>query len=340
MTSSVPPAVRQLREMALSAAWAASIRAAAKIGVADALGDEPAPVDDLAKAVKADPEALNRLLRALACHGIFDDRGDGVFAHTDVSRLLRDDHPNSLRYMTLWATEPWTWELWARLDESILSGENVFQSLHGKDFFDYLHADAPESAAVFDKAMTQASRLSARRLADTLDLSGVGTVVDIAGGQGQVLATLLEANPEVRGVLFDLPEVVANPDPRLAEGGALASRAELVAGDCRRKVGVPADLYLLKNVLEWDDDSTVDTLRNLAVAAKPGARIVIVENLIDGSPESRFTTAMDLLLLLNVGGKKHTQDGLVKLVSMAGLRVEEVRPVNAYLHMVVATVSS
>ncbi|MFE4519371.1 methyltransferase [Kitasatospora sp. NPDC056783] len=330
----IPQSVIRLRELGLSAAGAAAVRAAARLGLADALGEEPTDPAELARAVKADPDALLRLLRALTCHGVFAEQPDGRYAHTDSSRLLRTDTPRSLRDMVLWGTEPWTWELWGHLDEAVRTGEAVFPGLHGMDFFDHLHAHSPESAAVFDRAMTQSSRLSALALADRLDLTGVGSVVDIAGGQGHVLATLLEREPGLHGTLLDLPEVVAGADERLRPGGALAGRATLLGGDCLREVPVRADLYLLKNILEWDDESTVLTLRNVVAAAAPGSRVVIVENLVDGSPELKFTTAMDLLLLLNVGGRKHTADGLVRLVEEAGLTGVEVRPVNSYLHLV------
>jgi C-methyltransferase len=334
----VPQPVLQLRELAHSAACAAAIRAAARLGVPDALGDEPATAEELAKAVDADADALRRLMRALACYGVFTEQPDGLFTHTDTSRLLREDAPRSLKYNALWATEPWAWEVLPRLDEAVRTGQSVFAGLHGKEFFDYLHSDAPESAEVFDKAMTHSSRLSAQAIAEVLDLAGVSTVADIAGGQGHVLATLLERHPDLKGVLLDLPDVVANPDPRLRAGGPLADRITLLPGDCRKAVPVQADVYILKNILEWDDESTVTTLRNVAETARPGARVVVMENLVDGSPEMRFTTAMDLLLLLNVGGKKHTKAGLLALVEKAGLRVEGVRPINSYLHMIESTV--
>ncbi|KOG52566.1 methyltransferase [Streptomyces rimosus] len=337
--TALPPAVMRLRELALSAACAAAVRAAASLGVADALGDEPADAGTLAKAVRADADALERLLRALAAYGVFSELPDGRFEHTDASRLLREDAPRGLRYSALWATEPWTWALWPHLADAVRTGREEFTALYGTEFFDWLHtAEARESAEVFDKAMTQSSVLSAKAIAEVLDLDGVGAMVDIAGGQGMVLATLLEKYPALRGTLFDLPKVVADADPRLREGGALAGRAQLVGGDCRQSVPEGADLYLLKNILEWDDESTVRTLRNVAKSAPAGARVVVVENLVDGSPETRFTTAMDLMLLLNVGGKKHTKAGLSALVEQAGLQLEEVRAVNSYLHMFVSTV--
>lgn len=127
-------------------------------------------------------------------------------------------------------------------------------------------------------------------------------------------------------------------DPRLRDGGAFAARARLVPGDCRVDIPVHADLYIIKNILEWDDESTRRTLANVVLAARPGARVVVVENLVDDSPSMRFTTAMDLMLLLNVGGAKHSKESLVRLMEEAGLDVADVRPVNPYLHAFEATV--
>lgn len=334
----VPHPAMRLRELAFGAACAAAVRAAARLGVADALGETPASAEELASAVEAEPQPLRRLLRALCHYGIFEEDGGGRFAHTGMSRLLREDAPDSLRYIALWCTEPWTWDVWPKLDEAVRSGRSVFRDVHGKEFFDYLHQDAEDSAGVFNRAMTTSSRQSARDVAELLDLTGVAEVADIGGGQGHVLAELLERNPEVRGTLLDLAGVVANAEPRLREGGTLAARASLVPGDCRTGIPVRADMYIIKNILEWDDDSTRATLANVVAAARPGARVVVIENLVDGSPSMRFTTAMDLLLLLNVGGAKHSRESLANRMEEAGLKIVRIRPVNTYLHAFESTV--
>ncbi|MFI1963249.1 methyltransferase [Streptomyces pathocidini] len=336
-TSTPQPAMR-LRELAFAAACAAAVRAAARLGVADALGDAPVSADELAAEVQADPRSLRRLLRALASHEIFAETEDGRFVHTPMSRQLREDAPNSLRYIALWCTEPWTWDAWPRLDEAVRTGRSVFQDLYGKGFFEYLHEDAPESAQIFNRAMTTSSRQSAEDVAALLDLKGVSVVADIGGGQGHVLASLLEKHQDVEGMLLDLPAVVAKADPRLREGGELAHRVRIVPGDCRSGIPVKADMYIIKNILEWDDESTRRTLGNVVAAAPPGARVVVIENLVDDSPSMRFTSAMDLLLLLNVGGAKHTKDSMMTRMKEAGLTVGGVRPVNAYLHAFESTV--
>ncbi|MCF2434660.1 hypothetical protein LV779_07475 [Streptomyces thinghirensis] len=133
----------RLRELVVGAACAAALRAAARLGVADALGDTPMTVEDLAASVKTEPRPLRRLLRALTCYGVFAERKDGTFTHTDMSLLLREDDPHSLRYITLWCTEPWTWDAWPQLDEAVRTGHNVVEGLYGKEFFTYLNEDAP-----------------------------------------------------------------------------------------------------------------------------------------------------------------------------------------------------
>ncbi|MFG3047427.1 methyltransferase [Streptomyces sp. NPDC048202] len=326
-----PPPPMRLRELVFGAACAAAVRAAARLGVADALGDDPKPVEDLAASVKTEPKPLRRLLRALSCYGVFAERPDGTFAHTDMSRLLREDDPNSLRAIALWCTEPWTWDAWPKLDEAVRTGDNVVESLYGKEFFTYLNEDAPESADVFNQAMTRSSEQSAREVAALLDLSGASSVADCGGGQGHVVACLLDKYPTMRGSLLDLPRVVENALPRLRTGD-LADRAEIVPGDVRASVPVKADVYVIKNILEWDDESTARLLGNVVAAGGPGTRVIVIENLVDDTPSMRFSTAMDLLLLLNVGGAKHTTESMTGRLTSAGLVVDDIRPVNPYLH--------
>lgn len=332
------PHVLGLLERALGISCAASLRAAVKLGLADALDTAPATAEDLAAAVGADPDALRRLLRSLTCHGVFTEDSEGGFAHTDVSRLLRTDTPDSLDQLVLWMTEPWTWELWGRLDASVRTGKDVFVDLHGQEFFEHVHTAWPESAEVFDRAMTQASRQSAGAVAGTLPLDGARTVADIGGGQGFLLASLLEHHPGLRGVLFDRLDVVAGADARLREGGALADRAQLLPGDCREEVPAGVDAYVFKNVLGMNDEDAAVVLGNVVRTARAGARVIIVENLVDDGPGRAFSTAMDLRMLLTVGGRKHTLQGLLALVTRSGLTVRQVRPVNSYQHMIEAMV--
>ncbi|WP_290062363.1 methyltransferase [Amycolatopsis solani] len=328
-------AVIGVRELALGAAGASALRAAARIGVAEALGSRPRTAADLAGELGVDPEVLGRVLRALEQYGVFARTPEG-YVHTPSSRLLREDDPRSLKFYVQWVTEPWTWELWPHLDAATRAGRGGFDERYGADFFTHLHRTWPESATVFDRAQTELSRLAADAVADALDLRGVGTLADVAGGRGYTLATLLERNPQLHGTLLDLPPVVAEADGRLRDGGPLASRARLVGGDCLEEIPVEADVYLFKNILEWADEKSVAAVRNAARAGRGDSRFLVITNLIDGSPEIRFTTGTDLLFLLNSDGRKHTKETITKVVRDAGLRVVGMRPVNSYLHLLEA----
>jgi C-methyltransferase len=244
-----------------------------------------------------------------------------------------------MRYMVLWASAPWTWQAWPRLDDVVRTGKAIFPEIYGQEFFEYLKENDAASAEVFNRAMTQSSRLTSDLVAGALELGGAGTVVDVGGGEGHLIATLLRRHPGLRGTLVDLPAVVAGALPELREGGELGDRCEIVGGDCREALPAGSDLYIFKNVLEWDDDSTLAALRNAAAAAGPGGRVALVQNLIEDSAEFKVTTTMDLFLLLNVGGRKHTGRSLAGLFGQSGLELVSVEPVpGSSLHIVTATV--
>jgi C-methyltransferase len=332
-----PSPVTALRDLSLASAAPAALRAALRIGIADKLGDEPVPAGQLAAWLDVDAAVLVRLLRGLRCYGVFDEVPEGVI-HTGMSRLMRADHPQSLKNWVLWVTEPWAWELWPDLEQAVRSGHGHFEERYGATFFEHLHKEWPESTDVFNKSQTELSTLTSAALAEELDLSGVATFADIGGGRGYTLATLLEKNPHLHGTLVDLPAAVAHPDPRLRPGGALASRSRVLEGDCLTSIPVEADVYQFKSILEWDDELTVTALRNAAKAGRPGSRVLIVTNLIDNSPEIRYATGADLLFLLNTNGKRHTRQGVTALVERAGLTLEGVAPVRPLLHVIEARV--
>ncbi|MCF2434659.1 hypothetical protein LV779_07470 [Streptomyces thinghirensis] len=186
--------------------------------------------------------------------------------------------------------------------------------------------------------MTTSSRQSAQDVAALLDLSGSTSVADIGGGQGARGGEPAEKYPSMHGTCSTCRGWWRTPTRGCARGGSLADRVRIVPGDCRVAVPVQADVYIIKNILEWDDDSTARALRNVMAAGGPGARVVVIENLVDDTPSMRFSTAMDLLLLINVGGAKHTTDSMVGRLTDAGLVIDDIRPVNPYLHAFDCTV--
>lgn len=327
-----------IRELALGAGVAAALQTAVKLRVADAINDDTVDAATLGRAVNAAPHTLARLLRTLATHGVFEEDGHDRFRHTTASRLLRTDAPGGMADMVLWAGADWTWDAWPRLEEAVRNGKPVVPDLYGKDFFSYLKEDARHDAQIFNRAMTQASELTSRAVADTLPLDDARTVADIGGGHGHLLRTILETHPHLTGELFDLAPVVAGADPALRDGGPLADRTRITAGDCLDSVPLNADVYVIKQILKWDDERSVRVLRNVARHARPGARIVAVQNLVDLSPEPTVTTAMDLFLLLNVGGREHTKGDFEQLFERAGLEFTGVTQARSALYLIEARV--
>jgi C-methyltransferase len=325
--------ITALRELSLASAASASLRAVVRIGVADAVGDTPVPVPELATTLEVDAAILTRVLRNLRCYGIFDETADGV-VHTDTSRLLREDNPQRLKNWVLWVTEPWVWALWPDLEEAVRTGRGHFDERYGEHFFSHLHKEWPESTEVFNRSQTELSVLTSTAIAEALDLSDVKTFADVGGGRGHTLATILEQHPHVHGTLVDLPAAIAAPDPRLRPDGALAARSQVVAGDCLQEIPVDADVYQFKSILEWDDELTVAALRNARQAGHSGSRVLVITNLVDDSPEIRYATGIDLLFLLNTNGKRHTKAGVTALVERAGLRFSRITPAGPLLHVI------
>jgi len=328
-------AVQKIKECAWGMVSTSVLVAAIRLGLPDAVGDEPVTAEAIAHKVGAEPVTLARLLDALECRGVFTRTPDGRYHHNEISRLLRDDDPNSVSYLVQWIGHPLLWPLWPRLDEAIRTGGAVFPDIYGKHVFDYIHQDDPQAGALLSRGMSQASNHTSAAIARSLDLADAKVVADIGGGQGHLLKTILEHHPHPRGVLFDLPPVVAGAHPAL-RSGPLADRVEILGGNCRADVPVVADVYVLKNVLEWDDESSIATLSNVAASARPGARVLVIQTLADHNPEPQVTTGLDLLLLLNGAGQKHTTAHVRRLLEESGLSFVGVRSTGTFLSCVEA----
>jgi C-methyltransferase len=306
----------------LTAHWtAATVQAAVRLGVFDAVGDEPVAVRELATELDADADALDRLLRALTGLGLMERADAGHYRHSPLSNLLRSGNRPGLAPLARYTTLPQVWEPWPRLADAVRTGRPVFSQVYGKDFYAHLSEDAPEAGAMFNEAMTANTRLVVAEAAQALDLSGAATVADIGGGQGLMLAELLRHNPAVTGVLLDLASVVEGALPELVQGGGLAARCRVVPGDCQEAVPVAADVYVLKHILHnRDDGACVRVLRNVARSAPSGARVVVIERLIgSGGPFERQHTIMDMFMLLMLGGRERDEPEFAALFERAGL---------------------
>jgi O-methyltransferase domain/Dimerisation domain len=232
----VPPPVA-LMEMAVEAWAAQAITAAADLGIADALA-KAAPkgglsAEELAAAVGADADALSRMLRALIPRGLFRQRRDGRYELTPLADTLRRDADVSIAGWTRWLGSPQHREHWSHLTDAIRTGRPVIPALRGKPAFEYL-ADEKELGEIFNQAMSSGSELSIAPLIAAYDFSPYGTVVDVGGGHGRLLSAILAATPQARGILFDLPQVVAGAPVVLSEHN-VEDRVRIVPGSFLRR---------------------------------------------------------------------------------------------------------
>ncbi len=306
----------------LSGSWVAQCcYAVAKLGVPDLLADGPRTVDDLAARCGADPGALARLLRGMASIGLFSRTAPGTYALTSVTSYLRSDVPDSLRPMAVLDGEE-VFRSFADIMHTVRTGAPAFDVVYGQPFYEYLNGNQA-TAATFAEAMN-ANRVTSALAA--CDLSGTGTLVDVGGGSGGLLAEVLAAHPAMRGVLLELPESVRQAGKRLADAG-LAGRVELVEGSFFDAVPPGGDTYVLARVLHnWTDEKALLILRRVRAAMAPGARLVVFEQLVpdeDSDPDAA-SGMVDLLMLVLLEGHDRTEEHYRGLLTEAGFAVDAV----------------
>ena len=311
---------------------------AARLGIADRLADGPQGSEELARATGADAGALRRLLRALVSFGVFAEEADGRFALTEVGALLRDDVPGSLRAGVIFFGDRRHWKAWAELEGSVISGKTVWGPRAAHAFFE-MNARDPEGAAIFNAAMTSLTSAFDGAVVAAYDFSRLGTLVDVGGGQGALISSILRANPGLRGVLFDIPPVIEGAKRRVA---GLGDRLELVAGDVFASVPPGGDAYLLKWIIhDWDDEHSLTILRNCHRAMAPGARLLLVERVvperIDPSADTQSTLLADLNMLVLTGGHERTAAEYRTLLGGAGFALERIVPTATPLGVIEAT---
>jgi hypothetical protein len=304
--------------------WRArALHIAARLELADHLADGPRSVTDLASATGMNEAALYRLLRALASAGVFRAEGESAFANSPLSEALRTGVPGTVRDFVLCFAEEWMLETWKAFPNVISDGVPAFDPTSGTGLFDYFTEHGAESASTFDAAMTNFSALINPMVAQAYDFSSCKRVVDVGGGEGSLLATVLEANPHLHGILQDRAEVVARSDRYLS---GFADRSETVSADFFESVPTEADAYLLKHVLhDWDDENAVRILTNVRKAMPGHARLLSVEFVLTPGSGPDLPVFLDLVMLA-YGGRERTEAEFAGLFERAGLRLDRVIP--------------
>jgi hypothetical protein len=317
------------RVLQVSAGYIASIalNAAVELNVADLLAGVPRPVADLAHECGANEDALYRVLRLLASHGIFTETAPRTFAHTPASEMLRSGAKGSLRELTRWWCDPFHFRIYAEFMHSVRTGRTCVEKVTGGvPIFDYFPTDKHESE-VFNAAMTSFSRIEVPAALEAYDFSGIGVLVDVAGGHGQMICEILKKYPQMRGILTDLDHVIAGAAQCIRQHG-MEDRVALQTCDFFHSVPIGGDAYVLKHIIhDWDDHRALTILRNIfnAMGNKKG-KVILLEMVMNTGNEPHPVKFLDLEMLAVASGRERTEAEFAELFARAGFRLTRVVP--------------
>jgi hypothetical protein len=299
-----------------------AIFAAAKFGIADLLSAGPRAVEDLATASATNPDALYRLLRALASVGIFTEVTPRQFSLTPLAEPLQSDVSGSKRALALMAGDE-QFRVWGEICYSIQTGKTAFDKVLGKPIFDYL-GDHPDKARIFDAAMVGIHGRESASILDAYDFSGIRTLADIGGGNGSQLIATLNKHPHLSGILFDLPHVIERARGPI-EAAGLAERCRLISGSFFESVPSGADAYFMRHIIhDWEDEKSLTILRNCHAAMSPSSKLLVVESVIPPGNEPFGGKFLDLVMLLIPGGKERTEAEYRQLFSQSGFELTRI----------------
>jgi len=315
----VPPPAR-MAQLTMGTMVSQAISAAAALGVADTLVDGPCQVNEIAARVGADAPGIYRLMRALADVGVFEELDGRRFASTSLGDLLRADAPGSLRAWAIMLGRSFHRQAWTGLEESLRTGEPAFERIHGQPCFDYCR-DHPEDGEILDAAMTAVSSQFIATVVQQYEFAAASTVVDVGGGRGGLIAAILTANPHLRGVLFDLPHVVAR---QVVDQAGVGDRCSFTCGDFFDSVPPGGDVYVLSNIIhDWADETAVRILHNCRAAMGLGGRVLLAEAVLrdDGVPSRTVWADLEMLVMNVRGARQRTENEFRELLARAGLRM-------------------
>ncbi len=315
----VPPEVAIL-DISNATATTQVATSIAELGIADVLGDHTLTAPQIAARLGADPDTTHRLLRAAHSAGLCRmNPRTGAVTLTRTGRLLRSDHPHSLREWVMVHGLRVLTEAWTGLSNTVRTGASSFPEVHGMSIWEWF-ATHPADAQVFDDAMRRGTTISADTIAAAYPWPSTGVVCDVAGGVGTLLSAIIGPRAGLRGVLVDSPDVIARADTFLA-ARRLADRIDAVPGDIFNGITATADVYLLKDVLhDWDNERCRKILSTVAAAMPSGSRLVLVEILQHPNTPNPMAPWADLLMLTQTdGGRQRSADELARLLIDAGL---------------------
>ncbi|MCC7259215.1 MAG: methyltransferase [Gammaproteobacteria bacterium] len=335
--TSLPPHA-QLIAMSTAYWMPRMLFAAARLALADHLAAGPRSVDELADLTHTQPAFLYRLMRALASLGIFTEDVTQRFALTPLGAALRKDAPGAAHSSVLTLASPWFMAASEQLLHSVQTGDTGFETAFGQPFFDYLAQD-PERVSRFSETMVGVHGAEPAAVAAACDFSRFGTIMDVGGATGNMLAAILTRHPQPRGVLFDMPQVVRDA-PTLLKKHGIEQRVSIEAGSFFEGVPAGADAYLLSHIIhDWPEDRCLTILNHCRRAMKPDGHLLIIETVIPPGDTPHPGKMQDIVMMVVSGGQERTESEYAGLLARAGLRLSRVVPTASAVSVVEAVLA-
>ena len=311
-------------QMSMGAMVTQAIYVAAKLGIADIVADGEKDIDEISREADAHSPALYRILRSLASLGVFQETHPRKFANTSVSEVLRAGIPGSMRDSMIFMGEPWHYNVWGNMLHSARTGGTAWKATYGEEVFDWI-AKNPEASELFNGCMSELSAGVAPAIVAGYDFSGIETLADIAGGHGFLLSQILNANPNIKGILFDMEHVIAGAGEKLRNFG-VEERVETVYGDFFAEVPA-ADAYIMKHIIhDWDDERSIEILQTIHRAMKGDGKVLLAEMVIPEGNGPHPGKMLDLEMLTSPGGLERTADEYAQLFERSGFKLNRIVP--------------
>jgi hypothetical protein len=306
---------------------AGAVSCLAQLGIPDLVEDGPRSAEELASQTGTNPQALYRLMRATACVGVLAEGPDGTFSETPMSAVLRSNAKPSLRALAIMGGREWHGRGWSRLEYCVRTGKQALDQVYGAHVFEYFKQN-PEEAQIFNDTMTALSMIDGPAVAEAYDFDGIHSIVDVAGGHGLLLATILARNPHLKGTLYEVPHVLDGC--RNGPVTPVMERCTLASGDMFASVPAGADAYIMKHIIhDWPDDLCVKILTACRKGVNAGGKLLVVDNVIQ--PGNHFSPGkfLDLQMLIFPGGCERTEKQFRDLFAAAGWRLSRIIPTAA-----------
>jgi ubiquinone/menaquinone biosynthesis C-methylase UbiE len=324
LAKEVPPPIQMLQ--IISGFWVARcVYVAAKLGIPDLLKDGNKTADELAAATNSHASSLFRVLRALVPFGILSQDESDRFGITPLSETLCSDIPRSLRAFAMTELGEEHYPAWGELLFSVKTGGIAFDKAFGEPVWEFF-AKNPENAQIFNDAMSGMTAQANEALHAAYDFAGIKKIVDVGGGHGGLITSILRKNPPMRGILFDSPQVIGGAKATLAKSD-VADRCELVGGDFFKSVPEGGDAIILKWIIhDWNDEQSVAILKNCHRALTKNGKLILVEAVVPETNEPHFSKFIDLNMLVMTGGRERTEAEFHELYEKSGFRLTRIVP--------------